>query len=87
MKNIKDSINENLLVKFKCDYDKIADEAYEKNCKESGLVYSDYSVIEKQRESINYLVKKVGAQILKGESVMNISLPVFMFDERSLLET
>lgn len=75
------------LVIFKCKYDRMADESFEKNFIDPGLVFIDYLTIEKQREAISYLVKKIGSHLLKGESVMNISLPVFMFDERSLLET
>lgn len=75
------------IITYKCKYDQIADNEFEKNYSDEGLIYTDNTVIENQRSSINYLVKKIGSQLLKGESVMNISLPVFMFDERSLCET
>jgi hypothetical protein len=80
-------VDSNELILFKCKYENMADEFFEKNFTDEGLIYTDYLTIERQRESISYLVKKVGSQLLKGESVMNISLPVFMFDERSLCET
>lgn len=80
-------INSDDLISFKCNYETMADEQFEKNFVDDGLIYIDFEEIERQRQSVSYLVKKLGANILKGESVMNISLPVFMFDERSLSET
>lgn len=84
---LQPEINSEDLIKFKCKYETMAEEFFEKNFTDEGLIYIDYLTIEKQRESISYLVKKIGSHLLKGESVMNISLPVFMFDERSLCET
>eukprot|EP00340_Litonotus_pictus_P013163 CAMPEP_0170536896 /NCGR_PEP_ID=MMETSP0209-20121228/102406_1 /TAXON_ID=665100 ORGANISM="Litonotus pictus, Strain P1" /NCGR_SAMPLE_ID=MMETSP0209 /ASSEMBLY_ACC=CAM_ASM_000301 /LENGTH=480 /DNA_ID=CAMNT_0010838313 /DNA_START=269 /DNA_END=1712 /DNA_ORIENTATION=- len=65
----------------------MAEENFEKNYTDDGLIYTDLLVIERQREVVTYLVKKIGSHLLKGESVMNISFPVNMFDERSLLDT
>ena len=54
---------------------------------ENGVEWIDQEKINKQRNVISYLVSKVGMNILSGNSIMNISLPINIFDERSLLET
>ena len=59
---------------------------YERTMKEAGLIFKDPVMIEKQNKVIGYLVKKIGATLLKGKSVMNISLPVSIFDKRTLLQ-
>lgn len=81
------NIRDEFIIKFKTKYEAMSEDFFEKNYNDEGLIYVDYSVIKKQRESVTYLVKKIGVHLLKGESVMNISLPVHMFDERSLPET
>ena len=51
-----------------------------------GLVFVNKDIIEKQRAVIGYLMKKIGMNLIKGKSVMNISLPINIFDVRSHLE-
>ena len=53
---------------------------------EEGLIYLKKDVIEKQRSVCSYLIKKIGSNLMKGKSIMNISLPIDIFDARSLLE-
>lgn len=85
--NLLPPTSDEFLIKYDCEYHKMVEMYYEKNQTDDGLVYTDAKALSKQRGSISYIIKKLGAHIMKGESVMNISLPVFMFDERSLLET
>ena len=51
-----------------------------------GLVYTEKSVISRQRKAALYMVKKVGAHFLKGQSIMNVSLPVTIFQKMSLIK-
>lgn len=37
-------------------------------------------------KAIKFLIKKAGSAVLQGQSIMNISLPVMIFDKRSLLQ-
>jgi hypothetical protein len=74
------------LIKFPIAYDNMINTVYERTMKEAGLVFKDPVMIEKQNKVIGYLFKKIGASLLKGKSVMNISLPVSIFDKRTLLE-
>jgi hypothetical protein len=54
--------------------------------KEKGLVFKDKIAIEKQDKVISYLIKKIGSSLIKGQSIMSISLPVNIFDKRTLLQ-
>lgn len=80
------SYNECDYVKFKTDYTTVVSLKYERSLKEAGLVYKDTKVLEAQAKVISYIIKKVGSNLFKGESIMNVSLPVTIFDERTLLE-
>ncbi len=51
-----------------------------------GLAFKNLNVIEKQRAVAGYLIKNIGLNLIKGKSIMNVSLPINIFDERSLLE-
>ena len=59
---------------------------YERTMKEPGLIFKDQEVIERQDKVIGYLIKKIGSNIIKGKSVMNISLPINIFEGRTLLQ-
>lgn len=43
-------------------------------------------MINRINRAIGWLLKRIGSTILKGQSIMNISLPVFIFDKRSMLQ-
>lgn len=84
---LESELPEDKIVYYSCDYQLMCELYYEKTYSDEGLIFTDSALLEKQRNSISYLIKKVGSNIMKGKSIMNISLPVFMFDERTLLET
>lgn len=71
---------------FKIKYNQMISTKYERSAKEDGLIYKDEKVISEQSKVLTYLIKKIGHSILKGESIMNISLPVSIFDTRTLLQ-
>jgi len=50
------------------------------------LVFTNSKILEKQRGIMGYFLKKIGSSLLTGQSIMNISLPIKIFDDRSLLE-
>lgn len=80
--NYKDSN----VVLFKHEYYKLSYLNYERTMKESGLVYKDKKVLEAQDKVISYLIKQFTKNLFNGESIMNISLPINIFDERTLLQ-
>eukprot|EP00826_Nyctotherus_ovalis_P037768 TRINITY_DN3473_c0_g5_i1.p1 TRINITY_DN3473_c0_g5~~TRINITY_DN3473_c0_g5_i1.p1 ORF type:complete len:416 (+),score=164.15 TRINITY_DN3473_c0_g5_i1:137-1384(+) len=50
-----------------------------------GLIWKDYDRIATQRKAAFNLVKEVGANILKGRSVMNVSLPIVVMEPQTML--
>jgi hypothetical protein len=52
-----------------------------------GLEFINQEILKKQRGVLTYMIKKVGSNLLGGKSIMNVSLPIHIFDSRSLLET
>ena len=54
---------------------------------QEGLEFIDAEILTKQRSVITYLVKNIGSNLLQGKSIMNVSLPIYIFDERTLLDS
>ena len=52
----------------------------------ASLAYTNEEVVSNQRGVAFYLIKKIGASLLSGKSIMNISLPIKIFESRSMLE-
>lgn len=52
----------------------------------ASLRYTDEDYIKIQRGVLFYLVKKIGVNLLTGKSIMNVSLPIKIFEPRSFLE-
>lgn len=50
------------------------------------LIYINYDVLNGQKDSLKFIIKQIGANILTGKSVLNVSMPVDIFESRSLLE-
>ena len=48
--------------------------------------FIDEETIANQRNVIKHFISKIGSNILSGSGIMNVSLPVNIFDQRSLLE-
>lgn len=85
-KSLIEEPDKDLVIKEKEQYENICESQFEKNYNDNGLVYTNQQQIEKQKSVVAYLIKKIGTQFMKGESIMNISMPVNIFDERSLLQ-
>ena len=73
-------------IEYEIKYEELLRNDYSRNLGEDGLIYKREDVISKQRAVSTYLIKKIGSNLLKGKSIMNISLPINIFDFRSLLE-
>lgn len=59
---------------------------YLNNKDETGLIFTDEEEKSKIERGVAWLLKKLGSNIISGQSIMNISLPVFLFDKRTLHE-
>ena len=68
------------------DYTQWPEVLYVRRPKEDGLVLTSTFQIENQKRVMAWLLKKIGNNMLKGQSVMNISLPVYIFDKRTMLQ-
>lgn len=54
--------------------------------KEGGLSYHNKKNVDNQKKVAGYLLKKIGKNLLTGKSIMNISMPIDIFDTTSFLE-
>ena len=68
------------------NYTQWIDVLYERKPKEEGLILINKLQIENQKKIMSYLLKNVGKKLMKGQSVMNISLPVYIYDKRTMLQ-
>jgi hypothetical protein len=51
------------------------------------MVFVNQEAIDAQKDIIKYILKQIGSNLIHGKlSVMNMSLPVDIFDDRSILE-
>jgi hypothetical protein len=53
---------------------------------DSSLKFIEQKIIDKQRGVIKHFLSKLGSNLLSASGIMNVSLPINIFDERSLLE-
>lgn len=74
------------IIEYKQEYHKLFQKDYERKLGADGLIYLNQSVIDKQRATAGYLIKNIGLNLIKGKSIMNVSLPINIFDTRSIIE-
>lgn len=67
-------------------YEEVIRTEYMKTYGTEGLECINHDMIKKQRGVFTYMIKKIGANILTGKSIMNVSLPINIFDGRTMLE-
>jgi hypothetical protein len=53
---------------------------------DNALKFIDQDCIERQKGIITDIISKLGKNLLTGNGIMSVSLPIRIFDERSLLE-
>ena len=70
--------------KFYEDYENEWKKNYSISTEKSGLLYINEEAKKIGYEAVKYLIAKFSKNILEGKSILNISLPVFMFDKRTL---
>ena len=69
---------------FYLDYENEWKKNYMITSEKSGLLYINEEAKKIGYEAVKYLINKFSKNLLQGKSVLNISLPVFMFDKRTL---
>jgi hypothetical protein len=50
------------------------------------MIYINQDKLNLQKKALNYLLKRMGANLLSGKSPLRVSMPVFIFERRSNLE-
>jgi len=60
---------------------------YERDEINGALIFKDKELIAKQRQVLSHMLRSMGKNLLSGKSIMTVSLPVFIFDKRSILQT
>lgn len=50
------------------------------------MIFVNQDLIQGQKDSLKFVIKQIGANLISGKSVLNVSLPVDIFESRSLLE-
>jgi len=70
--------------KFYNDYENEWKKNYTNTPQKSGLLYINEDAKKIGYDAVKYLVAKFSKNVLQGKSILNISLPVFMFDKRTL---
>jgi hypothetical protein len=74
------------ILTYDIDYDDILRTNFMKTYGTEGLEFINQEDLKKQKSVLTYMLKKVGTNLLNGRSIMNVSLPIYIFDPRSTLE-
>lgn len=77
---------ENDLINYNHEYEKECEINFIKSFGDNGFIFTDQKSIDSQRSVLGYLIKSIGHNLVNGTSVMNISLPISIFDSRSILD-
>ena len=73
-------------MEYKYNYEEHIFIDYKRTTEQSGLIYLNENEKSKIDRGLKWLLKRIGSNIMKGQSIMTISLPVFLFDPRSMHE-
>ena len=86
LSKLLDEEKANKKINYMINYDELLLTNFIKTYGTEGLEYINQEELKKQRGVITYLIKKIGTNLLSGKSIMNVSLPINIFDPRSALE-
>jgi len=79
-------LKENEIIPYNFKYHEHCGSQFIQAAGDDSLKFIEQRTIDKQRGVIKHLLSKIGSNILSGTGIMNVSLPINIFDERSLLE-
>lgn len=75
------------IIKYKIKYHEYAKFNYVKEPGGIGLELIDKAAIEASDKVMGSMIKTLGKNILNGKELTSIALPIFINDERSMIET
>ena len=50
------------------------------------LKFIDQELLDSQKETLRFVLRQIGANLISGKSILNVSLPVDIFESRTGLE-
>jgi len=74
------------MISYNLDYDNMILTDYIKAYGTEGIEFINKDTIARHKGVISYMIKKIGSNLLSGKSIMNVSLPIYIFDQKSILE-
>ncbi len=83
---VNNKFNENDPIPYKLKYHDHCASQFIQTPGDSYLKFINVKIIEKQRGVLTHVLSKLGSNLLSGSGIMNVSLPINIFDHRSLLE-
>jgi hypothetical protein len=83
---ISNKFNEDEIIPYNMKYHEHIGSHFIQAPGDPALKFIDQKTIDKQRGVLKHFLSKIGSNILSGSGIMNVSLPINIFDERSLLE-
>lgn len=51
-----------------------------------GIKFVHQKKLELQKQVISFILKRIGSNLISGKSILNISLPIYIFEKKSNLE-
>lgn len=77
---------EKQIIDYRINYDEYCKFNYIKSPGGEGLELIDKESIEKANKVINFIISSLGKNFMSGRDITNIALPIFINDDRSMLE-
>ena len=68
------------------EYERDCELVFTKSFGEEAFVFTDPETLDKQRAVLTHVIKSFGSNLLSGSGIMNVTLPINIFDTRSLLD-
>lgn len=73
-------------IEYKKNYDDYSKFNFIKGLGESGLELIDNYALERADKVVGYMIKNLGKNFLSGKNLTQIALPIYINDERTMLE-
>ena len=86
LKELHKKTLENKYVLYKRNYDEYTKFNFMKALGKPGLELIDHNLISRLDKVVGYMVKGVGKTVFSGQNLSQVSIPIFINDERSMLE-
>ncbi len=86
MVDLFNQVKNSKTIEYKKNYDEYSKFNFIKGLGESGLELIDSYALERADKVVGYMIKNLGKNFLSGKNLTQISLPIYINDERTMLE-